>query len=269
MEGFYGSHEEEFEGGLDVQHEAKRFEDRISQHATFYMDALTIDEVYDYYRAMDESSKAKQLLDFAVQHYPYNAEFYFKQSCLSADLDLNDEALKQIELALELAPSETTYWVQKARVLSGLARFDDAYEMLERALELTDQPAEVEYHLGQLRQAEGKLDEAISLYKASLVSDPSFEDALYEIVLCYESSDRMAEGVEYVQAFIAAAPYSACGWYNLGTLLHKQGLFEKAIWAFDYAILIQEDFLSAYAGKASSFMELHNTTKPSSCCCRA
>lgn len=257
MEGFYGSQEEGFEGGLDIQHEAQRFEDRLKSDGAFYMDAVTIDEVYDYYRAMDESSKAQQLLDFAVQQYPYNAEFYFKRSCLAADLDDHTEALRQVNVALELSPADATYLTQKARALTGLGQYPEAHDALAQALELAEEPAEIYYQLGQVRQAEGKLEEAIAYYHQALRGDATFEDPLYEMVFCYETAGLIEAGQSFLRRFLDETPYSAAGWYNLGLLYHKEGLFEKAILAFDYAALIQDDFLSAYSAKAGSLMELH------------
>lgn len=258
MENYYSSHEEGFEG-LDARHEAQRFEEKLSGQGNFYMDVVTIEEVYEYYRVMDQPDKANNLLDFAINQYPHNADFYFKKSCLASDQENYADAYVLIQKALDLNPTELPFVVQKARVLHELDHFDQALRTLLQALDETEdatERAEVFFQLGQLCQEDERYSQAIHYYTQALAGNNEYEDALFEVCYCYEMLGQNLEGIAYLEDFLNNVPYSSCGWYNLGTLLHKTGLFEKASSAFDYAIVIQEDFISAYYGKANALMEL-------------
>ncbi len=258
MENAYNPHEEGFEG-LDIRREAERFEERLQRDGSFYMDSITLDEVYEYYRAMDQPQKAISLLDFAINHYPANAEFYYKKSCVAFEQALYTEAYDRIQEALRLSPDALGYRVHKSRVLHALGNFDHALNLLKAALpdyeDSTDR-AELYFQMGQLSQQDDKYGMAINFYSRAFGENPDYEDALFEVVFCYEMLGRPDEGAKYCQEFLNSNPYSACAWYNLGTLQHKLGEFEQAVFAFDYATIIQEEFISAYYGKANALMEL-------------
>src|SRR3546814_16766745 len=58
------------------------------------------------------------------------------------------------------------------------------------------------------------------------------------------------------QKYIDEEPYSYAAWYNLGNAFNKLGLFEKAIDAYDYAILVRDNFAAAYFNKGNALMNL-------------
>jgi tetratricopeptide (TPR) repeat protein len=62
---------------------------------------------------------------------------------------------------------------------------------------------------------------------------------LYELAFCYDVLDNQEESVQFYQQYIDNEPYSYAAWYNLGNAYTKLSLFEKAIDAYDYAILIK------------------------------
>ena len=56
--------------------------------------------------------------------------------------------------------------------------------------------------------------------------------------------------------FIDDHPYSYTAWYNLGCVQSKLELYEKALDAFDFAIVINEEFTTAYFNKANALYNL-------------
>src|SRR3546814_10786934 len=58
------------------------------------------------------------------------------------------------------------------------------------------------------------------------------------------------------QKYIDEEPYSYAAWYNLGNAFNKLGRFEKAIDAYDYAILVRDNFAAAYCNKGNALMNL-------------
>lgn len=243
-------------GGIDPQREAQIFEQRLARKESFFMDVVTIDEVFDYYRVMDEQEKALQLLDYALAHYPFHADFFFRKACVVYEKKDYPGAFDLVTHALAIQPSETNYLLLKGRILHQLQRPDEADAVIAEALSHAEEPADVYYQLGQLAQQDEQYRLALENYTKALTENPSLEDTLYEIVFCYENLDEQAEGITFVERYLEAHPYSSAAWYNLGILYHKLGRFEQSIDAFDYAILIQEDFLSAYFGKANALMEI-------------
>src|SRR3546814_9774721 len=85
-------------------------------------------------------------------------------------------------------------------------------------------------------------------------SDVCSSDLLYELAFCFDIIDRQEESIAFYQKYIDEEPYSYAAWYNLGNAFNKLGLFEKAIDAYDYAILVRDNFAAAYFNKGNALM---------------
>ena len=90
--------------------------------------------------------------------------------------------------------------------------------------------------------------------------DEDTEDysALYNVVYCFDFLDQNEEAVVYLINFIDKNPYSEVAWHQLGRQYYALKNYEKAVWAFDYATLIDEGFLGAFMEKAKSYEKLKN-----------
>ena len=88
--------------------------------------------------------------------------------------------------------------------------------------------------------------------------DEDTEDysALYNVVYCFDFLDQNEEAIEYLNKFIDKNPYTEVAWHQLGRQYYALKNYDKAIWAFDYATLIDETFLGAYMEKAKSYEKL-------------
>ncbi len=61
------------------------------------------------------------------------------------------------------------------------------------------------------------------------------------------------DAATYFQEQIDKDPYNEKAWYFLGVSLQDMELVEKAIEAYDYAIVIKEDYVEAYFQKAFAY----------------
>src|SRR5207248_926066 len=88
----------------------------------------------------------------------------------------------------------------------------------------------------------GDYNKAIDNLKLSLADNPQNEVALYEIAFCFEVTERFSESVAFYRHFIDRCPYSYPAWYNLGNVYNRMSEMEKALTAYEYCLLIKEDF---------------------------
>ena len=97
--------------------------------------------------------------------------------------------------------------------------------------------------------------------------DEDTEDysALYNVVYCFDFLDQNEEAVVYLNNFIDKNPYSEVAWHQLGRQYYALKNYEKAVWAFDYATLIDEGFLGAFMEKAKSYEKLKNFKEAIEC----
>lgn len=242
---------------LDVRQEARRFEERREKGEYYYMDLTTIDEVLEYYRIIEDWEKAHALIDHALGQFPYNAELFYKRSCLALELERLEEARYDVEVALKLRPDEVAFLVQKARVLTMQSSFIDARETLSCALQYVDNPGEIYFELGLIAQNAEDYIEALRYFMAALKCNAGFEEALAESVICLEMLEETESAVRLVDEYLDEYPFSAQAWFLLGSTHYRLGFFEKAIRAFDYAILLNDDFVPAYHGKGNAQIEIY------------
>lgn len=226
------------------------------------MDVLALEEVYEYYRAQDETDKAQTLLEFALKQYPYNPDFHARKAALALETGDYDDALALARTAHQMRPYDVNFRLLESRALAAQEQYDEAHQVLEEALDTAQDPLEIYFYRARVYQLQQKPSHAVACYRKALELNPEWEEALIELVYCYEDVLNEPEAaIDYLTGFLDEHPYHAAAWFHLGNLRHKLGLYELAIDAYDYALVIQDDFFSAYYGKATAFMELERYTE--------
>ncbi|RYG22603.1 MAG: tetratricopeptide repeat protein, partial [Chitinophagaceae bacterium] len=86
--------------------------------------------------------------------------------------------------------------------------------------------------------------------------DPEDQAALYNVVYCFEFLDQNREAIVFLEKYIDLNPYSEIAWHQMGRLYYGLKEYEAALRAFDYATLIDEEFLGAFMEKGKSLERL-------------
>src|SRR5690606_17615612 len=89
-----------------------------------------------------------------------------------------------------------------------------------------------------------------------LEEDTEDQAALYNVVYCFEFLDQNEEAIAYLENYIERNPYSEIAWHQMGRLNYGLKKYEAALRAFDYATLIDDEFLGAFMEKAKSLERL-------------
>ena len=71
-----------------------------------------------------------------------------------------------------------------------------------------------------------------------------------ELTSCLSLSGELETGIRFFKQMIDENPYSYSAWYNLGDVYCRLGRLEDALHAFDYCLLIKDDFAPAYLDQA-------------------
>ena len=99
-------------------------------------------------------------------------------------------------------------------------------------------------------------DSALKYLKLALEENPEEDTLLFEIAYFYEEIGKKEECIDFYNKFLDENPYSFNGWYNLGIVHNDRKEYKKAIFAFDYATVIKDDFASAYFNKGNAHFNL-------------
>jgi len=80
--------------------------------------------------------------------------------------------------------------------------------------------------------------------------------ALYNIIYCFDFLEQHEEAIEYLNMFLDKNPYCEVAWHQVGKQYYDMKDYEKALAAFDFAIISDEYFIGAYLEKGKVLEKL-------------
>lgn len=131
---------------------------------------------YTYY-LLGRNNKAIQELKQALALDEKNFAVYYNLGLVYRDEENYDDALAMFDQAARLAPRDYKPHLQKGIVYRKLQMYPQAYQALEQADRLLPKSADIIFEIWQVAEAEGKIEQAIAIYKEVLTYDPLFKDA--------------------------------------------------------------------------------------------
>lgn len=233
-----------------------RFESMLKTNKVLFFDSEEFEEIILHYLDMGKATLAKKALKLALEQHPRATGLKLVQ----VEMLIYDEKLEQAEKLLNelyaIEPHNEEIFIQKASICSKRDDHEKAVEFLKIALELTDDDADVYNLLGMEYLFMDKLELAKENFIKCLEEDPEDQTALYNVVYCFEFLDQNAEAINYLVAYIDKNPYSEIAWHQMGRLHYGLKQYEEALRAFDYATLIDDEFLGAFMEMAKSLERL-------------
>jgi len=149
-------------------------------------------------------------------------------------------------------------FVLSAVVLSVLAvcswqqvqHWKNSVTLFERALSVTAKNYLAHNNLGVALYLEGRMEEAISQYTASLRIKPNFADARINLGVVLAAQGKYDEAIRYYREALRVRPDDAGTHNNIGVALAAQGKVDAAIAHYTQALRIHPDHEKARANLA-------------------
>ena len=246
---------EDFEG-QDFEEVLKRFEDMLTTGKHSFFDADELEDIIEYYFQWLNYEMVKKAIDFGIKQFPYSSSLKIKQAQYLSSQHYTKEALNLLNEIEQIESANFDLFMARGYIYSQMGLGEQAIENFKKALPLAEYKDEVYLALGVEFLNEEKPDDAIYYLKKAIKINPRNEVALNELSLCYDLTNKAEEAISFFLDYIDEFPYSYYAWFNLGLAYNRFGLFEKAIEAYDYAIVINDKFSSAYFNKANSLAQL-------------
>ena len=186
-----------------------------------------------------------------------------------------DRAVECLREAVRLKPSLGPAYNSLGNVLRGQGKLAAAAEAFQQALRLQPDNVDIVYRLGVTLHELGDMDRAVECYRQVLRLKPGYADAMNSLATAYKEQGLLDEAIalfretlqrqpdhalafynlskfaaegrcqfaahelDRVRGFMASGSYSASDrsqfGFGLGTVLHKQGLYEEAFGYFKEA----------------------------------
>ena len=241
--------EEEFESAQEEQnqilHSIQRYEQMLRNKDAYFFDVDAFLNIVDYYIEKNDPVKSLQVIEFAKEQHPASVEFLLREAQLLSMVERHNEALSILDNAEQLSPTDPDIYMIRGSIYSQQQKFELAIENFNKAVPLASELDLLYLNIAYVYESWGDYNKAIQYLKLSLEDNFENEIALYELAFCFEFTDRLLESVDFYKQFIDRCPYSYPAWYNLGNVHNRLGDFEEALGAYDYCLIIKDDFSSA------------------------
>lgn len=254
MDDFFDDKDE----GTDIDELVSHFEQMLKGKGFFFFDTEEFEDLIDYYFMRNNLKKARLVLQYALEQYPFDIRIRIKSAHLHLRNNRIEQAFEVLRKAEEDAPDNSDVFIAKAMAYSTLRNHRKAIEEYEKALKNTDDYYPVYLNMSHEYEMLEDYDNAIEYIVKILYLDPENIGALYELSYLITTSLNFEKGVVILNDFLDEYPYSSVAWTNLGLVYFNLELFEKAIDSLDFAIAIDPDYGEAYYHKAISLMSLEN-----------
>jgi len=225
---------------------AREFEERVKKNEFFFLDMQRVNRIYDYYTETQEWRKAKALIEFALETYPHNGELHFRLASVCFEMSRYKLAERAIEESLTYSPYTYEYLSFKSDILARLGKYEEAIDNLKVCMAFASRKDEIYLQMGNVAQICRRPIESEQYYREALLQNKSYEEALIELVYLFESEDKTEAAVNLCNEYLEEHPYAYKVWFILGKLYQKIRELDKALEAYDFVLVIQEDFEQAY-----------------------
>jgi tetratricopeptide (TPR) repeat protein len=233
-----------------------RYEEMVDQELVGFFDVDEFENITDFYFETGNIPKALATTEHAIGQHPYSVIFLIKRAQLLTVHDRIDEAIIEVKKAEILDPESSELKITKANIYAKKGQHEKAISTLLKALHNAEDQLEIYELIAYEYQAMGQFNKAIRYLKRVLTEDVSDDIAIYNIAFCFEMLGEHIESAKFFAALVDDNPYSELAWHQFGYSLRNSGANEKAIEAFDYAILIDELFTASYHEKAKTLMAM-------------
>src|SRR6185436_10439911 len=101
---------------VDIRASVKRFEESVNSNQPVFFDVITFEYIVNHYEAIEQWKKAFQVLDYALEQYPYSSLFMVKKAGLLIYYRKYKLALELLDQAETLDPGDISVQILRSDV---------------------------------------------------------------------------------------------------------------------------------------------------------
>lgn len=236
----------------------KQFENLRSGQGHSFLEEEAFEKIIDHFDDKDDIPSALEAVDLGIEQFPYSASLMIKKGDLLIATRKYNEALDILERAEILDNSDIDIYILKTDIFLALDQQEKAVEILESAIDMFEGEERINllFELADVYDDYEEFDKVFDCLVHILHNDPNNEEALYKICFWTDFTGRSEESIKLHQHLVDESPYNELAWFNLGAAYQGLKLFEKAIDAYKYALVINEKFDYAYRNIADAYIRL-------------
>lgn len=234
-----------------------KFESMLKTNNIVFFDSNEFENIIHHYLEIGKVALAKKAIKLGLDQHPSSINLkLFQVEVLIFENKLS-EADKILSKLFKLEPSNEELYIQKANIYSKRDQHKEAIAVFLEALKFSEDSSEIHSLIGmEYLFLDHYHDAKIHFMKCI---DLNLEDysSLYNIIYCFEFLDQTHEAIEYLNWYLDQNPYCEVAWHQLGKQYLEIKALEKAVAAFDFAIISDDTFIGAYLEKAKVLEQLN------------
>lgn len=235
---------------------ADAFEAGLVSGTIQYFDTHEFVEIINFFLDQNETVKAERVISSALIQHPHSTSIQIKKADWLFETNMLDEAEELVDDIIEFEMYNSEANELKGDILIRKERPQEGISYLQTALISAEEKDELYSKIGVELMQIDELELALQFFLTALDSDLYDESSLYNATYCYEFLGNQDEAISFLLKYIDKAPYSQIAWHQLGLQYKIIEDYKKAIWAFDYATVVDDAFLGAYFEKAKCHEEI-------------
>jgi len=237
-----------------------KFESMLKTNNVLFFDSNEFENIIHHYLNQGKVALAKKAIKLGLEQHPTSTNlklFRVEVFVFENDLTKANELLNELYV---LEPSNEEIYIQKANILSKEDKHQEAIDILKRALSLAEDTADIYSLIGMEYLFLDQFDLARDHFMKCLEANPEDYASLYNIIYCFDFLDKNNEAIEYLNSYLDKNPYCEVAWHQLGREYYELKEYEKALSAYDFAIISDDTFIGAYLekGKVLEKLKLYN-----------
>jgi tetratricopeptide (TPR) repeat protein len=245
-------HMHEEDDSLEV---VKRYQDMLERQDTTFFDLYEYEFIIDHYIDQLRFKEAYIAVGHAMVQHPYSSSLKIRYIQLLIESGKPAKALGIIRTLGSSEASNYELYLAKGVALNITGKHEEAVADFEQAINLcSGNLEELIYNIAQSYIQIGNYPYAARYLQRAFSMNTDNVLVLYDLALTYEKLGYPAKSIDYYKKYLDLDPFAEHVWNNLGLLYSSVEDIDNALIAFDYAVVINPQYYSAYYNKADLYI---------------
>ena len=234
-----------------------KFESMLKTNSVCFFDSNEFENIIHYYLESGKIGLAKKAIKLGLSQHPSSLNLKLFQVEILIFENKFNEADRMLSPLFEIEPNNEELYIQKANIFSKKNLHQKAIEVFKSAINISNECSDLYSLIGMEYLFLDQFQEAKLNFIKCIELDVEDYSALYNIVYCFDFLDDSKGAIEYLNNYTDKNPYCEVAWHQLGKQYKENKELEKAITAFDFAIISDDTFIGAYLEKAKVLENLN------------
>lgn len=233
-----------------------KFESMLKTNNILFFDSNEFEIIINHYLENGKISLAKKAIKVGLEQHPGSTNLKLFQIEIFVFDNKLDKAGFMLNKLQELEPSNEEIYIQKANILSKQDDHIEAIKMLLIALDFTEDAADIYSLIGMEYLFLDEFENAKTYFIKCLENDQDDYSSLYNVIYCFDFLEQNQKAIDFLNVYLDKNPYCEVAWHQLGKQYFTLKEYDKAVAAFDFAVISDDTFIGAYLEKGKVLEKL-------------